>query len=270
MSGRAPGRCCTWTSTAWRASRSPGTRVTGHRRKKEPKRAGVGYDYLHCVVDDHSRLAYVEAAPTRGRRDQRPHPRARPGLVRRAGPRGARGGDDRQRLRLHQVAALQGAARASTAPATSSPRPTRRAGTGRPSASSEPCRTSGHTRTLAATRPSACGPWDPSCATTTGDAPTARWETGRRSAAFTTSVGRTASRRQRAPLALAGRPRATTPEHPRAAPPRPKTLAQRPRRSGGVAARPDAGGRSAEQSDRERRTCGIYSKPAVRPFAVTV
>ncbi len=23
----------------------------------------VGYDYLHCVVDDHSRIAYVELHP---------------------------------------------------------------------------------------------------------------------------------------------------------------------------------------------------------------
>ena len=37
----------------------PGHRVTGHRREKERNR-GVGYDYLHVVVDDHTRLAYVE------------------------------------------------------------------------------------------------------------------------------------------------------------------------------------------------------------------
>ena len=29
------------------------------------KRAGVGYVYLHCVIDDHSRYAYVEQHPTR-------------------------------------------------------------------------------------------------------------------------------------------------------------------------------------------------------------
>jgi transposase InsO family protein len=38
---------------------TPGHRVTGHRFEKERNR-GVGYDYLHVVVDDHSRLAYVE------------------------------------------------------------------------------------------------------------------------------------------------------------------------------------------------------------------
>jgi transposase InsO family protein len=39
----------------------PGHAVTGERRRSwAEKRAGVGYDYLHVVVDDHSRLAYVE------------------------------------------------------------------------------------------------------------------------------------------------------------------------------------------------------------------
>jgi transposase InsO family protein len=37
----------------------PGHRATGDRSEKERNR-GVGYDYLHCVVDDNSRLAYVE------------------------------------------------------------------------------------------------------------------------------------------------------------------------------------------------------------------
>jgi transposase InsO family protein len=40
---------------------TPGARR--HRRTSTQlgrKRAGVGYDYLHVVVDDHSRLAYVE------------------------------------------------------------------------------------------------------------------------------------------------------------------------------------------------------------------
>ena len=39
----------------------PGHAVTGDRRRSgEAKRAGVGRIYLHCVVDDHSRYAYVE------------------------------------------------------------------------------------------------------------------------------------------------------------------------------------------------------------------
>jgi transposase InsO family protein len=40
----------------------PGHRVTGDRSTKELHR-GVGYDHLHCVVDDHSRIAYVELHP---------------------------------------------------------------------------------------------------------------------------------------------------------------------------------------------------------------
>src|SRR5262245_8313499 len=37
----------------------PGHRVTGDPRTKDLHR-GSGYDHLHCVVDDHSRIAYVE------------------------------------------------------------------------------------------------------------------------------------------------------------------------------------------------------------------
>jgi transposase InsO family protein len=40
----------------------PGHRVTGDRRTKDLHR-GIGYDHLHCVVDDHTRIAYVELHP---------------------------------------------------------------------------------------------------------------------------------------------------------------------------------------------------------------
>jgi transposase InsO family protein len=40
----------------------PGHRATGDRREIARNR-GVGYEYLHCVVDDNSRLAYVELHP---------------------------------------------------------------------------------------------------------------------------------------------------------------------------------------------------------------
>ena len=40
----------------------PGHRVTGDRSTKDLHR-GIGYDHLHCVVDDHSRIAYVELHP---------------------------------------------------------------------------------------------------------------------------------------------------------------------------------------------------------------
>jgi transposase InsO family protein len=40
---------------------APGHRV-GERRDRRENR-GAGYEYLHCVVDDHSRLAYMELHP---------------------------------------------------------------------------------------------------------------------------------------------------------------------------------------------------------------
>ncbi|HXG75766.1 MAG TPA: leucine zipper domain-containing protein, partial [Gaiellaceae bacterium] len=42
--------------------REPGHRATGDRREVVRNR-GAGYEYLHCVVDDHSRAAYVELHP---------------------------------------------------------------------------------------------------------------------------------------------------------------------------------------------------------------
>jgi transposase InsO family protein len=45
----------------------PGHAVTGVRDMTgAEKRAGVGYVYLHCVIDDHSRYAYVEQHPGQG------------------------------------------------------------------------------------------------------------------------------------------------------------------------------------------------------------
>src|SRR5262249_22285871 len=41
----------------------PGHPVTADRTKPQAHRR-VGYDHLHCVVDDHSRVAYVELHPT--------------------------------------------------------------------------------------------------------------------------------------------------------------------------------------------------------------
>ena len=41
---------------------APGHRATGDRREIARNR-GVGYEYLHCVVDDHSRVAWVELHP---------------------------------------------------------------------------------------------------------------------------------------------------------------------------------------------------------------
>ena len=42
--------------------RAPGHRALGRQRKTERSR-GMGWDYLHVVIDDHTRLAYVELHP---------------------------------------------------------------------------------------------------------------------------------------------------------------------------------------------------------------
>jgi transposase InsO family protein len=42
--------------------RVPGHRATGNRVDHDRSR-GAGYDHLHCVIDDHSRIAYVELHP---------------------------------------------------------------------------------------------------------------------------------------------------------------------------------------------------------------
>ena len=48
-----------WTTLARFAE--PGHAVTGDRRSSaEKKRRKIGYDVVHAIVDDHSRLAYVE------------------------------------------------------------------------------------------------------------------------------------------------------------------------------------------------------------------
>jgi transposase InsO family protein len=44
--------------------RRPGHAVTGDRTKTAAeKRSGAGYEYAHAIVDDHTRLAYVELHP---------------------------------------------------------------------------------------------------------------------------------------------------------------------------------------------------------------
>ena len=63
-SGPAPAICCTWTSSRYARFLRPGHRVTGDRSQRSRDwmrpETRVGYDYAHAIVDDHSRLAYVE------------------------------------------------------------------------------------------------------------------------------------------------------------------------------------------------------------------
>src|SRR3954463_8455250 len=76
----------------------PGHRVTGDRTTKDLHR-GIGYDHLHCIVDDHSRIAYVELHP-REDADTNLHTLERAlRFFAELGPRPARGRDDRQRVR---------------------------------------------------------------------------------------------------------------------------------------------------------------------------
>ncbi len=41
----------------------PGHRVTGDRSQPSRRKPSIGYEYAHAIVDDHSRLAYVELHP---------------------------------------------------------------------------------------------------------------------------------------------------------------------------------------------------------------
>ena len=66
----------------------PGHRVTGDRSQRSRDwmrpETRVGYDYAHAIVDDHSRLAYVELHDDETRRDRHRLRRARARLLRRA------------------------------------------------------------------------------------------------------------------------------------------------------------------------------------------
>jgi transposase InsO family protein len=56
-----PGDLLHMDSTRYARFASPGHRVTGDRSTSSARKAEhVGYDFAHAIVDDHSRLAYVE------------------------------------------------------------------------------------------------------------------------------------------------------------------------------------------------------------------
>lgn len=86
----------------------PSHRVTGDRSTKDLHR-GIGYDHLHCIVDDHSRIAYVELHP---REDAKTNVRTvSAAFLRRARLRPTRGGHERQRDGLPQQPPLPRTAR---------------------------------------------------------------------------------------------------------------------------------------------------------------
>ena len=177
-----------------RLQRFAPARALGDRRSRARSRATAarGYVYAHCVVDDHSRLAYVELHSADTGQRGRGHPAPRRSLDARAGRRPDRGGDDRQRVRLPPQPPVLRASWTSSAPATSAPRPTRRAGTARRNDSSRRSTTNGPTAASGPTAPDATAACHRSCASTTAADHTPHSATGHPSAAFTKTVGRTA------------------------------------------------------------------------------
>jgi Integrase core domain len=174
----------------------PGHAATGDRQERNRK---VGWEYLHVIVDDHSRLAYVE-------RHAREDAETNAATLKRGIAWFAALGLDppeavmtdnamvyRHSRRFAELLHRHGARHILTPPYT--PR-----WTARRRDSSRPCSASGHTPTAGRAQPSACAPCHPSFATTTDVVRTAPWETGRRSTAFTTSVGRTPRSREESPL----------------------------------------------------------------------
>jgi transposase len=89
----------------------PGHAVTGDRTSTAAeKRARVGYDYAHAIVDDHSRLGYAELLADERGADRHRLRRSRARFLRRARNR-AETVDDRQRLELHAQQLAPAAAR---------------------------------------------------------------------------------------------------------------------------------------------------------------
>jgi transposase len=170
----------------------PGHAVTGDRSQRSRNwmrsETRVGYDYAHAIVDDHSRLSFVELHG-----DERAETVT--GFLERALAFYASHGVEAKRLMT--PSATSGTARCAScsrrvASATSPPSPTGRGRTGRSSASTKRSRASGRTASPTAHTASATRRCHTGLSTTTGADRTARSETDHRSAAFTTSVGRTA------------------------------------------------------------------------------
>jgi transposase InsO family protein len=62
-SGRSPARCCTWTKRL-AVFDTPGHWAHGNRSLQQRRPTGSRrYEFAHVVIDDHSRLAYVEIHP---------------------------------------------------------------------------------------------------------------------------------------------------------------------------------------------------------------
>lgn len=234
-SGRAQAICCTWTPSAMRALSAPAMPLTGVRdRTGAEKDARWGYQWAHCIVDDHSRLAYVEL-----------HDDERAGTVTGFVERalcwfGARGIVCRRLMTdgawtytrnrsLADLLAKRGVRHLVT-------RPYRPQTTARWSASTRRWPASGRTGCSTSPTATARGRCDTGWATTTSGGPTAPSAARLRSVAFGTYVGRTARpppsapRRRRSPRPARVRSRRAAPG--RCPPPggRPRRSAASPRR----------------------------------------
>ncbi len=95
----------------------PGHAVTGDRTTSwAEKQAEVGYVYLHCVVDDNSRYAYVEQHPDQGAATAAAVLERAIEHFCTARHEPAGGGDERQRLRLSPLHCLPPSTRAPRCP----------------------------------------------------------------------------------------------------------------------------------------------------------
>ena len=170
----------------------PGHAVTGDRRKTHADRERPdGYQFAHAMVDDHSRLAYVELHG-----DELALTVCR--FVERALAFFAGHGITARRLMTDNALTYTATARSAscsprTASVTSRRGPTGRAPTARSSASTRPWAANGATAAPTAQAANEPASWETGSSTTTNGDPTALWATGRPSAAFTTSKSRTAS-----------------------------------------------------------------------------
>ena len=173
----------------------PGHRVTGDRSQRLRGRSvesRLGYDFVHAIVDDHSRLAYAETPPRRESPDRHRLPRASARLLRRARHH-RQTSDERQRLGLRPQPITGRTARPAWNPAPQDralPAPDQRQGRALPPNDGAGM---GLRTQLPLTPTTATAPCQNGSTTTTGPDPTARSQADPQSAAFTTYVGRTPS-----------------------------------------------------------------------------
>ena len=162
-------------------------RGAGHRGRPAARASGAttaaggitGFEYVHVMVDDHSRLAYAEVLA-----DAQPPAARSPSCAARVAwfaERGVadRGGDERQRL-LPTSPTPTAKRSPSSACATYASGPTARAPTARPSASSRRCSTNGPTRASTAAQHERTALCRSSSSATTTDDHTAPSATNRR------------------------------------------------------------------------------------------